>query len=243
MEKPSIYLYIIFLFLLGFLIKKGYWKNSFKKIILKLKENYKFAALIILITLITVLTVDRSLVFFFRKNKINFLDWIASFGNALGDGEILFPSLTVIIIISTLFNWEKTKILFSISFMSAVYSGIAVNILKVIVSRTRPFYNSNPLEFFQYLQAVNEGKFADHVYASMPSGHTITSFALIVPFYLYFKNKYIRFFLAAAAVSTAFARVYSNVHWPSDVFMGAVLGSLIAAVIYDNNQDRLQEKV
>lgn len=240
MIEPSIYLYIIFIFLLYKLVKKGYWQQSFTDILETIKNNYLKLLLFILFDIGIVLFFDWPIISFFRDNKFEVLNWISVFGNSLGDGEILFSSLAVIIVVSVLLKWEKVKVLFSISFMSAVYSGIAVNILKIIFSRSRPNYHSNPFEFFKYIQAINEGEFASHVYASMPSGHTITSFALIIPFVLYFKNKYLKILLFLIGSSTAFARVYSNVHWPSDVLMGAVLGSLIASVIYKNNRNRLE---
>lgn len=240
MEEPSVYLYFIFLALLILLIKNNYWKNIWGGILSQIKNNYLLTGIIVLINFAIVFLLDMKLIYFFRNNKNIFLESISKFGNFLGDGEVLFASLSVILVVSILFDFKKIKILFSISFMSAVYSGIAVNVLKLVFCRTRPFYNSNPLEFFQYLQAISESKFGDHVYLSMPSGHTITTFAFLIPFFLYFKNKFVRLVIILIAVTTAFARVYSNVHWPSDVFMGAVIGSLVALVIYANNQYRLE---
>jgi undecaprenyl-diphosphatase len=61
---------------------------------------------------------------------------------------------------------------------------------------------------------------------SMPSGHAATSFAgAVVLTYLLPRGAPL-FFLLAAAIG--FSRIYVGVHYPSDVLVGAVLGTLVA---------------
>jgi undecaprenyl-diphosphatase len=73
---------------------------------------------------------------------------------------------------------------------------------------------------------------------SMPSGHTISSFAFAVPLF-YLTSGYIhaaaRWYPLALATMIAFSRIYLGVHYPTDVMTGAVLGSVIGlslAMVY-----------
>lgn len=72
---------------------------------------------------------------------------------------------------------------------------------------------------------------------SFPSGHTITVFALLTPLFLFVKNKYLKVLILIPGIIVAFGRVYDNEHWPSDVFLGAILGFFIGKIIYNINRE------
>ncbi len=241
MPGPSIYIYIIFFVLLFYLIKEGYWKNIFREIFnyfCQIKRNVFIA---ILAVTVTVILFDLPIKRFFTNYENPLLDPVARFGNKFGKGEVHFSILLVLIIIFMIFENDRLKSIFSISLMSSVFSGITVDILKAIFTRARPVITTSPYKFFVFIEAYQKGKLFQYEYLSMPSGHTITVVAAIVPLYLYFKNKYIKFGLIILAMIPAFSRLYVSVHWASDVLTGFLLGSFLAKVIYDKNKERLQD--
>ncbi len=61
---------------------------------------------------------------------------------------------------------------------------------------------------------------------SFPSGHS-TTIAAIFGYFLNHKNKLIVFGLGIATILVAYSRVYLGAHFPSDVIVGVVLGTLI----------------
>ncbi len=64
---------------------------------------------------------------------------------------------------------------------------------------------------------------------SLPSGHAATSFAgAVVLTYLFPRAGPVLFVLAAAI---AFSRIYVGVHYPSDVLLGAALGTLVSLAV------------
>lgn len=69
---------------------------------------------------------------------------------------------------------------------------------------------------------------------SMPSGHAVTSFAFATPL-VYLTRTFIpltlRLFPLVLAASIAFSRVYTGVHYPSDVIAGALLGVGVASLL------------
>ncbi|MDQ0493398.1 undecaprenyl-diphosphatase [Paenibacillus brasilensis] len=62
--------------------------------------------------------------------------------------------------------------------------------------------------------------------ASFPSDHAIGAFALAVTFWLY--GKKFRLFWLAAALLISFSRIWAGVHYPSDIAVGALIGTLCA---------------
>lgn len=64
---------------------------------------------------------------------------------------------------------------------------------------------------------------------SFPSGHAMTSFAAAI---VYFRHQRRRLGvpMLVIAILIAVSRLYIGVHYPSDVIMGAVLGTIIAAI-------------
>lgn len=69
---------------------------------------------------------------------------------------------------------------------------------------------------------------------SMPSNHTVTSFAFALPLF-YLTRGYIpmawRLYPLVLAASISFSRVYVGVHYPSDVITGALLGLTVAMLL------------
>ncbi|MBI4134664.1 MAG: phosphatase PAP2 family protein [Candidatus Sungbacteria bacterium] len=62
--------------------------------------------------------------------------------------------------------------------------------------------------------------------ASFPSGHAAFFFALAASIWFYDRRFGAWFFAAAAVISIA--RIMAGVHWPSDVFAGAIIGIIVA---------------
>jgi undecaprenyl-diphosphatase len=82
---------------------------------------------------------------------------------------------------------------------------------------------------------------------SMPSGHSITSFAVALPLF-YLTREYIeliwRFYPLLLASAIAFSRLYLGVHYPTDVFAGALLGAAIAmtlSMLYEQGTEKISD--
>jgi undecaprenyl-diphosphatase len=65
---------------------------------------------------------------------------------------------------------------------------------------------------------------------SFPSGHAVFFFGIAMGVYMI--NKKLGRWLFAVSVLICLARVMAGVHWPSDVIVGAVLGTLTAWVVF-----------
>lgn len=110
-------------------------------------------------------------------------------------------------------------------FMAIAISGIAGNIIKVIGGRARP----NGLFEHDYWGFYGWG--TQSLFQSFPSGHSITAAALATVIALYFPRYRVVAVILALVVGAT--RVVLNNHYPSDVFIGLLIGFLSVRIIYE----------
>lgn len=145
--------------------------------------------------------------------KNSFCDRLLYIATKMGDfGEIWI--ITAIL----MFWFNKTRkwgLVFSFGFLFATILGNLV--LKPIFGRERPCDN---LDIELALKRP--------MGYSFPSGHTLTSFtAGTIIFEINFFAGMLAFIIA---VLISFSRMYFCVHYPSDVFGGAILGIIIGCI-------------
>ena len=99
---------------------------------------------------------------------------------------------------------------------SLAVNAVATEGFKIIVNRDRPFV-TYPSSVFPIS--------TDEKNKSMPSGHTSFSFTTATSVYLMYPKWYIALPAFAWATSVGYSRMYLGLHYPSDVLMGAVVGS------------------
>lgn len=110
-------------------------------------------------------------------------------------------------------NAKKYLLMIVQAFSAAIFSRLVItNFIRWLFPRPRPFvqnhvnllFNYNPLEL------------------SFPSGHAAFYFAIATVVYFYNKKAGILFFVASFLITIA--RVFSGIHWPSDILVGAAIG-------------------
>ncbi len=92
-------------------------------------------------------------------------------------------------------------------------------VMKRIFNTPRPF-DINHLQTFTATLPLDP---------AFPSGHSATVFALAVTVWFHDRKVGLIFVILAALV--AWARVAANVHFPIDVFVGAIIGTAVAIAI------------
>jgi len=81
-----------------------------------------------------------------------------------------------------------------------------------------------------------------HAQNSFPSGHTATAFALALFVVMAFNIHKQGWLLAVLAMLVGYSRVYLAVHFPVDVYVGSIIGVVIAWVGYTRLNDVVRGK-
>jgi undecaprenyl-diphosphatase len=133
---------------------------------------------------------------------------------------------------------KKLLILLGFFVLLIVLTDQTSNQIKHAVKRYRPTHN---LEIQSKVHIVNEYRGGTYGFFS---GHATNSFGVAMILFLLFDKKSIvfrySFFLWAAL--TAYSRMYLGVHYPSDIFVGMVVGLFWGYVVYQLIQYTFKKK-
>lgn len=128
----------------------------------------------------------------------------------------------ILIFILSLFlirNFKKCRLLIIQALIAAILSRLVlVNIIRWLWPRPRPFIESQVNLLLSHEPT-----------SSFPSGHAALFFAIATVVYFYNKKAGILFFLASFLISIS--RVFAGIHWPTDIFVGALVGIFSAWLI------------
>jgi membrane-associated phospholipid phosphatase len=112
--------------------------------------------------------------------------------------------------------------------------------LKGLTGRQRPFaadgedHWSGPVGFFKRYDPDYDG-----LYDSFPSGHSATAFSVATVVAMQYRHRpWVPILAYTIAAGVGLSRVTMDRHWMSDVFVGAVVGHLVARLVVRNNNRR-----
>lgn len=116
---------------------------------------------------------------------------------------------------------EKTKHSYAFFiFCSVLSASLLAKVLKVIIGRARPI-------FFEALDMTGFFPFTlDWAFNSMPSGHSVATFAGLVMLGMLVPK--IKWATWTIAIVVGASRVAYGAHWPTDVIFGAFIGMVMA---------------
>lgn len=144
--------------------------------------------------------------------------WLTAFFklmSRLGDGPLYGVMALVLLAVDVqAYRWVVAAMAAAVAVTVAVFM-----VVKNLVGRPRPF------ETWTHLSCVMlpPDRF------SFPSGHTMTAFAVFGVLYVMLPGCWV--FLLPVALLIGLSRVYLGLHYPTDVLMGILLGSVIGLVV------------
>ena len=125
----------------------------------------------------------------------------------------------------------------NIGMESFLLSGISTQILKNLFGRERPSMAtreggrwSGPLSYFRH---TDNGSKSIASYDAFPSGHTATIFAAAATIADIYHEPWVSYAAYTTATLVGISRVMESAHWPSDVFVGSIIGIASARIVED----------
>jgi membrane-associated phospholipid phosphatase len=150
----------------------------------------------------------------------NILDTFFIYFTYLGDGVF---AITICVIYLLMRRWSRACQLIS----AFVVSALLAQILKNIFSMPRPKQFFPPGQYPYFIDNVT------HIgFASFPSGHSTSVFALATLLALFDKNKKGNVIYLLVAVAVGYSRIYLGQHFLGDVLTGSFIGVLTAVLIH-----------
>ena len=176
--------------------------------------------------------IDNSILQFIQINmRSSIMDKVMPLITNLGNGEMIWMLIGIIFLINNKYRRYGLMIIGSL-----ILCFIVGNLsLKPLVARVRPF-NAMPILDGLLIKPPTDFSF--------PSGHAMCSFASgVVIFYM---NKRIGIFALILSFLIGFSRLYLYVHYPSDVFLGMLIGifiGIVTIIIFNNIENRKVENL
>lgn len=163
------------------------------------------------------------------RGLIDFFDAITDYGKAgwfLWPLGLLFLALAALPPMATRMSQRvlaAIMVRIGFLFLAIAVPSLFVTIVKRLIGRARPFVTggADPYVFHPFVWRAD--------YASLPSGHTTTAFAVLVAFGALWPRA--RPVLLIYALLIAISRVVVTAHYPTDVVTAALVGSVGALLV------------
>lgn len=224
------------------LLRDGYWRGVFSQLVSNCKRHSLLILTVLVIVVGFIVWADLPLTIWVKEidksiHCYTFWDFICS----CGEGGFIAGSIFTVMMLASYFKKDYLAEVCRISFMSSVYGGLANAVLKFLFNRQRPSIGLDQWHFFAFFRS-DGGHVNDLLYAynSMPSGHTISVVAAMIPFIYAYRQTSLRACFIIYPLLVAIARIYTINHWLSDVTVSTLFGFLVGISVYQTNSWRLK---
>lgn len=104
---------------------------------------------------------------------------------------------------------------------------VCASLIRPAVERWRPSNANSPVyDVVHIVNGYRGGRYG------FPSCHAANTFALATYIMLLFKNRWLTTFLMVWALITCYSRSYLGVHYPGDLLVGGLVGSIGSCLVY-----------
>ncbi len=164
---------------------------------------------------------DKQTIFLFVNSHYSkFMDIFFRYATYLGDGIFSAAILVIFIFIN---KKEALKL------------GISWTIVTLIVQLLKRVFFSDimrPAGVFGVENLHTVDGVNIHLYHSFPSGHTATAFMIFTFLALQIRKPFFDLLFFTMALSVAYSRIYLDQHFFTDVYFGAIIGTLSVFIVF-----------
>lgn len=126
-------------------------------------------------------------------------------------------------------NSDARRLLFIVVAMAvtvALADRLSSGLIKPMVMRWRPTHDATFFHTIDTVRGYTGGRFG------FVSSHAANTFSLFVFLSLLLRSRLMSFFLFFWAFLSSYSRIYLGVHFPGDIFCGALLGMAVGVLVY-----------
>ncbi|MCD4745710.1 MAG: phosphatase PAP2 family protein [Bacteroidales bacterium] len=178
---------------------------------------------------------DTDLFLFLNGKHNSFLDFIMYWAS----DKLIWLPFYIFLLYLLIRNYKKQTFLILIFIAVLIFFSDQISVfLKEYVQRLRPTHEPLISNSVHIVKDYIGGKYG------FVSSHASNSFALAI-FLIFFIHKKYRFFTVSIlfwAILISYSRIYLGVHYPGDVFCGAILGSALG-IIFAFSYSLIQKKL
>lgn len=173
--------------------------------------------------------VDEDIKGFSQSSKTNLLNSVFSIDEYYHI-EFMAGSIAALYIYSLVDKNNKVRNLSLRLAESTIYATAIDFGIKFIAGRSRPFYTNSSWDYEPFKINYEQTSFA--------SGHSTLAFAFSSVMAKEYNNFFWKFGWYSLAALTAYARVYNNQHWFSDVVFGSAIGLFVGEFVNNHKTNQ-----
>ncbi|MBN1119252.1 MAG: phosphatase PAP2 family protein [Bacteroidales bacterium] len=143
-----------------------------------------------------------------------------------GKTEWIPVYLIIFSVIIFKFRKKTLYILLGLALVISLADLISAQLIKDSVKRLRPSHVCELNDLIHLVKNYHGGRYG------FVSNHAANFFGMATFLSLIFKNKWATISLFFWACLVSYSRIYLGVHYPGDIIGGAILGSMLALIIY-----------
>ncbi len=177
----------------------------------------------VLATTASLFVVDEEVRDFAQASKGPFLDRLMPVGDLYGRMLTTGGTSLLVYLSGIVFDDPETRLTGRAMFEAVSFSLAITGTAKVVFGRSRPYTNRGAMDF-RWFELSHDNR-------SLPSGHATASFALSGVLSKRFSNPWATAGLYSLASLTLINRLYDDMHWLSDTFLGAAIGTTIGLAV------------
>lgn len=171
----------------------------------------------------TLIEIDKQIFLFLNSLNREWIDPLMLMLSSYISWTIIFSLLGLLIFLSEK-KFKVVAVLFYIG--SVATSTLVTNILKLIIQRPRPIHEQNWQGIIHDIEKYSAAY-------SFFSSHAATTFCIAMFVLLSVKTKrFIGILAVLWAFGVSYSRIYVGKHYPGDVLVGILFGSLIGYIGY-----------
>jgi membrane-associated phospholipid phosphatase len=178
---------------------------------------------------------DQDIQEWVQNNRTSTSDDIFGFITHAGDGGVIAGMIALLYTSGEVTKNDSLRKTALLSLESWLTTGVVVSSMKFVFGRARPYTGESSHSFQPFSTSSS--------FFSFPSGHSSAAFAVFTTIAEQSKSVYVDVLAYSAATLCALSRVHNNKHWASDIFIGAVIGHLVAKKICAFDRARSSKKV